>query len=79
MVAGVWIFINKTMNVVAIKLVGFAFNPFSRSCLVGGHFLFLEFHTVEYIQRLCVQQPMWYDHKAEAEKGYQTFAMLITL
>ena len=41
------------MNVIAIKLVGFECNPFSRSCLVGGHLLFLEFHTVEYIKKLC--------------------------
>ena len=79
MVAGVWIFINKTMNVVAFKLTGFACNSFSRTCLVGGHFLFFVFHTIEYIQRLCVQQPMWHDHKAEAAKRYQTFAVLITL
>ena len=39
------------MSVVAIKLTGFACNSFSRPCLVGGHLLFFEFHTVEYIQR----------------------------
>ena len=73
MVASGWIFINKTMNVIAIKLTKIACNSFSRSCLVGGHLLFFEFHTVEYIQRLCVKQPMWHDHKVEATKGYQRF------
>ncbi|KAK7856562.1 hypothetical protein CFP56_022685 [Quercus suber] len=43
------------------------------SCSVGGHLLFFEFHLVEYIHRLCVQQPMWHDHKAKATKGYQRF------
>ena len=53
MVAGWWISINKTMNVIAIKLTKIACNSFSRSCFVGGHLLFFEFNTVEYIQRLC--------------------------
>ena len=54
MVAGGWNFFNKTMNVIAIKLTEIVCNSFSRSYLVGGHLLFFEFHTVEYIQRLCV-------------------------
>ena len=66
------------MNVIAIKLIEIVCNSFSRSCLVGGQLLFFEFHTIEYIQRLCVQQLMWHDHKAEAAKGYQRFAVLIT-
>ena len=40
MVAGGWIFINKTINVIAIKLIEIACNSYSRSCLVGGHLLF---------------------------------------
>ena len=67
------------MNVVAIKLTEIACNSFSRLCLVGGHLLFFEFHAVEYIQRLCVQQPMWHGHKVESAKGYQRFAVFITL
>ena len=55
MVVGGWIFINKIMNVIAIKLTEIICNSFSRSCLVGGHLLFFEFHIVEYIQILCVQ------------------------
>ena len=55
MVVGEWISINKTMNVIAIKLTVIACNSFSKSCLVGAHHLFFEFSTVEYIQRLCVQ------------------------
>ena len=51
MVAGGWIFIYKKMNVIAIKLTEIACNSFSRSCLVGGHLLYFEFHTVEYIQK----------------------------
>ena len=66
------------MNVIAIKLTEIVYNSFSRSCLFGGHLLFFEFHTIEYIQRLCVQ-PMWHDHKVETAKGYQRFAVLITL
>ena len=79
MVVGGWIFINKIVNVIAIKLTESVCNSFSWSCLVGGHLLFFEFHTIEYIQRLCVQQAMWHDHKAKAAKGYQRFAMLIIL
>ena len=61
------------MKVIAIKLTKITCNSFSRSCLVGGQLLFFEFNTVEYIQRLCVQQPMWHDHIAKAAKGYQRF------
>ena len=61
------------MNVIAIKLTEIVCNSFSRSCLVGAHLFFFEFHTVEYFQRLYVQQPMWHDHKTEAAKAYQTF------
>ena len=51
MVAGGWIFIYKKMNVIAIKLTEIACNSFSRSCLVRGHLLYFEYHTVEYIQK----------------------------
>ena len=53
MVASGWIFINKTMNVIAIKLTEIVCNSFSRSCLIVGHLLYFEFNTVESIQRLC--------------------------
>ena len=51
MVAGGWIFIYKKMNVIAIKLTEIACNSFSRWCLVRGHLLYFEYHTVEYIQK----------------------------
>ena len=50
LLVGEFSFIKK-MNVIAIKLTEIACNSFSRSCLVGGHLLYFEFHIVEYIQK----------------------------
>ena len=40
MVAGRWIFIYKTMNVITIKLTEIVCNSFSRSYLIGAHLFF---------------------------------------